>query len=315
MVEKMLPPRLLAWLKDQTEISALRIDPLQQEASTRRYYRVKMPKDTWILADGSGEPEAMVSFVRAAKVLHSLGWRVPVIYRQDLQAGFLLQEDLGQVLLEELLGGSSQQTFLNLALQDLGLLQQSAAHFPTMPLPEFNWVLYEGRITSAFTSVPSFLQIQPILKQLLAAVKAQPIVLCHRDFHSRNMLVLPTGKLAHIDFQMLCWGPMAYDVASLLYDAYVVLSEEVREIVLKDYYEALQKHSVLSANYAVFKMAVREAALLRHLRCIPLFKRLQENHPQGPYRRAYQTACQYVQVLLKDLTVYQELRWLLEAYS
>jgi len=232
-------------------LDGARVVPLTGDASDRRYFRVLLPDDgTQVLAVHPGSIEfKSMPFVRVAELLSLLPVPVPAILSYSDELGVIGLEDLGDVTLQAHLGAASpaehkglyrQAVSLIEALQRRGAAMASSDYPPygiAFDVPKLTWELdfftkhflegYRGLALSAAERTALAFEFSSIAEELAA----EPRVLCHRDYHSRN-LMLHEGSLYMIDFQDARMGPDTYDLVSLLRDSYVDLGEgEVDDLI------------------------------------------------------------------------------------
>ena len=224
--------------------SAVEVTPMSGDASTRRYFRLREGGRSHVLAlyPEPFDPDDL-SFVSVHGLLDSWGLPVPAIVERDGTRGILVLEDLGDLTLQEVLKDASPARWEDLyreALDHLALLQREAARGPqrapcfqiAFDIEKLSWELHyflkhfvEG-LRGADLSVEDRATVSEGFHGLAAEVASWPRVLCHRDFHSRN-LMLHRERLFWIDFQDARMGPATYDLASVLRDAYVDVPEEL----------------------------------------------------------------------------------------
>jgi N-acetylmuramate 1-kinase len=211
---------------------------LPGEASTRRYVRL-LRLHHYDLASAvamlfpRGTPPAEVQRVeRSTRLLHEAGVPVPAVYDSDPQRGWILQEDLGDVSLAAALqAGHAPEPLYEEAL---AILPRVAAlrQLDTSPRPPLDAERLQRElnlfVTSALELEPPGAGLMRDLQRLVEACGASPTVLCHRDYHARN-LMLHGGRLRVIDHQDALPGPCAYDAVSLAYDPYVELPDALRD--------------------------------------------------------------------------------------
>ena len=205
------------------------------DASFRRYFRLRDGSQHWIAVDAPPEKENARLFVALSTALREHGLPTPRVHAADFAAGFLLLEDFGDNLLLAQLTAANADQFYGKALALLAQWQAIARLPVTLPRYE------PARLQTEMELFPSWLlethlrrpfdadeqaQYQQLMRLLLANAEAQPVVLCHRDFHSRNLMwqtdaAGQDGRLAIIDFQDSVWGPVTYDLVSLLRDCYI----------------------------------------------------------------------------------------------
>lgn len=232
------------FLADRRGTPAAGVDvvPLSGDASTRRYFRLREGERTTVLAL---YPEPFVAegftFLSVHRLLDDFGLAVPEILGEDGPRGILLLEDLGDLTLQEVLRSASathREELYRQAVKGLVVLQREAARSPksaacfqiAFDLEKLNWELHyflkhflEG-FRKRDLSVEDRALLAEHFHRLAEEIASWPRVLCHRDFHSRN-LMLHRGSLFWIDFQDARMGPASYDLASLLRDSYVDLEE------------------------------------------------------------------------------------------
>jgi aminoglycoside/choline kinase family phosphotransferase len=221
-----------------------KVVPLTGDASDRRYFRVLLRDDSpQVLAVHPGPIEfAKLPFVNVAKLLSEMPVPVPRILGHSDELGIIALQDLGDVTLQAHLGAASpaqhaalyrQAVTLIDTLQRRGTELASAEYIPygiAFDVEKLTWELQF--FTKHFLEAYRGSRISTASRELLAAeyaaiaeeLAAEPRVLCHRDYHSRN-LMLHDGSLYIIDFQDARLGPDTYDLVSLLRDSYVDFTE------------------------------------------------------------------------------------------
>jgi aminoglycoside/choline kinase family phosphotransferase len=238
-----MDPRVAEYLSDRRRLGRVEVVALSGDASTRRYFRLLDGGRSEVLAlypepfDAAELPFVVVRDLMAE-------WRLPVprILDHDGLRGVLLLEDLGDLTLQEALGGAGERerlAFYQQAMAQVAQLQREAARsagtgpcfgiaFDTEKLEwELQYFLkhfVEGHRGIALDE-SARAELSAELHALAAEIASWPRVLCHRDYHSRNLMVQGTA-LYWIDFQDARMGPATYDLASLLRDAYVELPED-----------------------------------------------------------------------------------------
>jgi N-acetylmuramate 1-kinase len=226
------------------------IAALSGDASTRRYYRLTGGASSYVLAlyPESFDPDAQ-PFLKIASLLEGYGLPVPAVVDVDGGRGIVLQEDLGDCTLQHALTGCGEAGAAELyreAVDALVLLQREAARGPrsaecfriAFDIEKLSWELHyfqkhflEG-LRACDLSVEDRATLSEAFHGLSEQLASWPRVLCHRDYHSRN-LMQHRGSLYWIDFQDARMGPATYDLASLLRDAYVDVAEELHDELLE----------------------------------------------------------------------------------
>jgi aminoglycoside/choline kinase family phosphotransferase len=228
-----------------------RVMPLTGDASDRRYFRVLLTDDgTQVLAVHPGTIEfASMPFARVAQQLSLLPVPVPAILSYSNELGIIGLEDLGDVTLQAHLGTASPAEHKALYRQAVGLietLQRRGAEMASSDCPAYaiafdvdklTWELefFRKNFLEGYRGITLPAASRDALREEFASIvdelAAEPRVLCHRDYHSRN-LMLHQGSLYIIDFQDARMGPDTYDLVSLLRDSYVDLDEnEVDDLI------------------------------------------------------------------------------------
>lgn len=221
-----------------------RFATLAGDASTRRFHRLRLPNSaTRIVMDYGAAFEGETDDVRLARLFERASLPVARIFEILPEAGALVLEDLGDETLEVALGHASEgrrptredlyrsSVELSAAIATRGteaLAASDRARGPALDAERFllEMTFFLDHYMGSFlgrTVVPA--ELREAVEALAIVVAAHPRVLCHRDYHSRNLMVRPNGELAMVDIQDARWGPDTYDIASLLRDAYVDLTE------------------------------------------------------------------------------------------
>ena len=232
-------------------LDGARVVPLTGDASDRRYFRVLLPEDgTQVLAVHPGPIEfASMPFVRVAELLSLLPVPIPAILSYSDELGIISLEDLGDVTLQAHLGAASpaehkalyrQAVSLIEALQRRGAAMESRDYPPygvAFDVAKLTWELdfFAKHFLEGYRAIALSTAERHVLAAEFSAIveelAAEPRVLCHRDYHSRN-LMLHEGSLYIIDFQDARMGPDTYDLVSLLRDSYMDLGEgEVDDLI------------------------------------------------------------------------------------
>ncbi len=223
--------------------------PLSGDASTRRYYRLIGPEGTQILSLHLEPFDAPhLPFIVIRNLMAGWGIPVPRILTEDGPRGILVLEDLGDLTLQEALRGASarqREEFYRTAVDQIVTLQRQSSQAAQGPqraacfqvafdIEKLAWELHyflkhflEGH-RGANLSVEDRSVLAESFHRLSEEIASWPRVLCHRDYHSRNLMV-HGDRLVWIDFQDARMGPATYDLVSLLRDSYVDVEDEFAE--------------------------------------------------------------------------------------
>jgi aminoglycoside/choline kinase family phosphotransferase len=239
----LLDERISAYLAERGRLRDVQVAALSGDASTRRYFRLSDSHGTSILALYPEPFDAKeLSFVVVRDLFAAYALPVPRVLDHDGPRGILLLEDLGDLTLQEALREATPRAraaYYAEAVDQIAILQREAGR-GAMTAPCFGiafdpakleWELeyflkhfVEGHRARTL-EVAERAAILAEFQKLAIEIASWPRVLCHRDYHSRNLMV-KDGGLFWVDFQDARMGPATYDLASLLRDAYVDLSEE-----------------------------------------------------------------------------------------
>lgn len=285
------------------------------DASFRRYFRLLTEDASYIAVDAPPDKEDSAQFCKVAELFRQQGCKLPVIHAKDFDAGFMLLEDLGDRLLLSEINEANAQHFYQLSLNQLIKLQR--AHLKGNELPLYDHVklmeemsLFQIWFLKAYLEIPlSAYQSELIEKteHLIAeTVAQQQQVMVHRDFHSRNIMLLDDG-IAMIDFQDALIGPISYDAVSLLKDCYIEWPETRRKQWLKDYFDNLKKENVIQeTDFENFYQGFEWMGVQRHLKVLGIFARLSIRDGKQGYLKDLPLTFKYVEeVLQKTISLSQ----------
>ncbi|UJP05327.1 MAG: phosphotransferase [Nitrosomonas sp.] len=281
------------WIKQQFPEKLLTIQPASTDASFRRYFRITWADRTAIVMDAPPQHEDCAPFIRIAGILSDAGVHVPEILAKNLESGFLLLSDLGTTTYLQAL---NEQTDLANSLYaqaiDALIRMQSCTRAQELPLydealltRELNlfpdW--YLGKHMQANLSGKQLNVLHEVFALLLQNNLAQPKVLVHRDYHSRNLMVT-TPNPGIIDFQDAVLGPITYDLVSLLKDAYIHWEEErILDWVIRYWEKARKAGLPISTDFAEFYRDFEWMGVQRHLKVLGIFARLHYRDGKSMY--------------------------------
>ena len=223
---------LRRWVEEDLGFKCSRIEPASADASFRRYFRIAHAGETYVAMDAPPGKEDLGPFVRVAGLLADIGLNVPLILARNEADGLLLLTDLGsRPYLDLLLSDQDVERLYADALDALVTLQTRGARF-VADLPAYDAALLQREmdlLPEWFLARHLGLALGPAERALLAQVAdvlksvalEQPVTVVHRDFHSRNLMLVDSGNPGILDFQDAVAGPLTYDLVSLLKDCYV----------------------------------------------------------------------------------------------
>lgn len=285
MATPTLPAPVQIYL-DRTKQSSARVVPLTGDASDRRYFRVVPPGGRSFVLAVSATPfdYKALPFVNVAELFTAMGLPVPAILGEAADHGVLALDDLGDVTLQAHVGAAPAPAHAALYRQAVGFIEamqrrgrelQNSRFMPygiAFDVEKLTWEMdfFIKHFLEAYRGVafaPGDREaVRSELGDLVRTLANEPRVLCHRDYHSRN-LMLHEGQLWIIDFQDARMGPDTYDLASLLRDSYVDISEDDVDEMLA-YFLALAGRS---GEEHAFRRRFDEMALQRNLKALGTF--------------------------------------------
>ncbi len=261
------------------------------DASFRKYYRIKHNGDSYILMDAPPPHENAELFTYIASAFMQAGLNIPDIIESDLDNGFLLLSDFGDVqLLDELKLGNKK--VLKLALDELLLLQIQGGQ-NIFELPDFSIDIFEQEF-NLFTEwfIPKLIKTElsiqelDLLKELNITLTNNAItqkqVWVHKDFHSRNLMLI-NNRIGVIDFQDAVLGPVTYDLVSILKDCYIKYSDDEIERYLEKFYIQLVSHEIINCSFDDFERNFDYMGLQRHIKVAGIFSRLSIRDKKDSY--------------------------------
>ena len=282
---------LEAWLRAELRVSPSRVERASTDASFRRYFRVFAGEGTLIAMDAPPERENSRAFVHVAGLLREAGLNAPQILAQDLERGYLLVSDLGTV---PYLAALREESAAHLFGDATGALVKWQLATREGVLPDYDEVLlrreidlfpqwYLGRHLGVELSARQRAELEGVFAAVLAHNLAEARVFVHRDFMPRNLMVCDSNP-GVLDFQDAVRGPISYDVACLLRDAYVSWEEErVIDETVRYWEKARRARLPVPGDFAAFWRDVEWMGVQRHLKVAGIFARLHYRDGKAGY--------------------------------
>jgi aminoglycoside/choline kinase family phosphotransferase len=262
------------------------------DASFRRYLRVDtVHGGSRIVMDAPPDKENSEPFVRIAALMKAAGLHAPEVLNWQQAHGFMLLSDLGDATMMSAIDPERPQANHSLYMQavdtlvqwqlasrpgvlppyDAALLNRELSLFPDWYLAQHRAVQLQGAQREVFDKAFAL-----IVQRNLAA----PSVYVHRDFMPRNLMIpFESEQLGVLDFQDAVYGPISYDIASLMRDAFLTWDEDfVLDITIR-YWEKARKAGLMDfedwhSDFGAFYRAVEWMGLQRHLKVAGIFARL-----------------------------------------
>ena len=274
---------------------------LPGDASARRYFRIQDQNISHIVMDASQEKASCTPYVAVADALRNLGLQTPEILLKDLDKGYLVISDFGDDLyLKKLTSKNAQELYLR-ATQDL-LTLQKCEEVPGLQVTQFDAEvmtkelnLFREWFLEKYLKINLTSEDNKVLDQtfgfLAEQCAKQPYVFTHRDYHSANLLVLPNQRVGLLDFQDAFFGPITYDLVSLLRDCYVAWPEKQVLEWVKTFWEELKLRKISLPH---FEFWFDMMGVQRHLKALMTFSRKYSRDNNSNYLQHIPRTLKYV---------------------
>jgi len=263
------------------------------DASFRRYFRTQVLSSgcSLIAVDAPAEKEDSRPFVAISQAWLKGGIDVPEVIAVDLEEGFMLLSDLGDDVYLPQLSENADVLYPH-AIAALVRLQQCAMPKDyQLPIYDAEKLQQEMGLCSEWfltqllgleLGVKEKQCLNDVFGRLVGSAQAQPQVCVHRDYHSRNLMVLSNAQgkseVGVLDFQDAVIGPVTYDLVSLLRDCYISWPAEQEAKWIANYMRLASQQGVWQSvdepSYAQFKRWFEWMGLQRHIKCVGIFSRL-----------------------------------------
>ena len=313
------------WLHGLARSQGLAVNSVRiasADASFRRYLRVDSIQGSRIIMDAPPERENCAPFVQVAALMQQAGLHAPQVLAWDQRNGFMLLSDLGSQTMMQAIDPAQPQANLGLYLQavdallawqlasrpgvlppyDEALLRRELALFPDWYLAQHRGMTVDGEMLRTLDDAFSH-----IVRHNLA----WPSVYVHRDFMPRNLMVSegnPPG-LGVLDFQDAVYGPITYDIASLMRDAFLSWDEEFCLDITVRYWDKARRAGLpVGEDFGEFYRGVEWMGLQRHLKVAGIFARLTLRDGKPQYLADTPRFIQYIRATASR---YRELKPLL----
>ncbi len=281
----------LAWARHALADPAAALQRASTDAGFRSYWRTTTPAgDSRIVMDSPPDKEDVRPWLAMRDLLAGAGVRVPGVLARDVDAGFLLLEDLGVDTCLQVITDANADAMFDAALAQLIKLQ---AIPPPASLPCYDaamlmrelhlfdeWFL--GRHLGLSLDAGQVATLERAYRSLVDAALAQPQVLVHRDFMPRNLMPV-AGGVAVLDFQDAVRGPIAYDPISLFKDAFVSWPQTRIDTWLDRYHARALDAGLPVPGRERFGRDADWIGMQRHLKVIGIFARLKHRDDKPKY--------------------------------
>lgn len=292
------------WLNQTIGTNQFTLKAASEDASFRSYYRLKVTDNissqincqnndrSFIVMDAPPEQEDCGPFIHVQKLLIDNQINVPKIYAFNPDHGFMLLSDFGTTLLLDELNESSANQLYGRAIDELIAIQ---AVNDNGSLPNYDATLlssemdlftdwFVGKHLAYELSQQQLKTLELTHTLLIENATAQPQVLVHRDYHSRNIMLIE-DKPGIIDFQDAVRGPISYDLASLLKDCYISWPSDSVDLWVRYFLNQQNQNNQTNYSFDQFIRWFDLTAAQRHMKAIGIFCRL--NYRDGKKQYLY----------------------------
>ena len=323
--------QLTSWLDTLGLVELGSRRPASSDASFRRYFRYDVIAGmqnkvgpTLIAMDAPPERENVPAFIHVAGLLQAAGVNVPAIVARDVPNGFLLLSDLGTTTYLARLNADNAPFMYSDAVDSLIKFQLTS---DAGVLPEFDraFVLREMNLFPEWfiskhlgvaMTAEQQKQLDAVFEAITANVLAQQQVFMHRDYHSRNLMWMEQDNPGVLDFQDAVYGPVTYDLGSLLRDAYIQWDEEMVLDWVVRYWQSAKKVGLpVNPDIDSFYRDFEFMALQRHLKILGIFCRLHYRDGKSIYMGDLPTVLDYVRKTANRYGALKPLIRLLDAFE
>ncbi len=310
--------KIRAWLESRRPGRSFELAPASADASFRRYFRATFADgSTEVVMDAPPSHEDCRPWLHVQALFHNAGVHVPEVLASDPEQGFLLLSDLGSTTylaafdadntiplyhdaIESLVRIQAASRPGELAPYDRALLQRELDLFP-------DW--YIAKHLKIELSDAQRQALAEAFDKILAVNLAEPQVYVHRDYHSRNLMVVDGRNPGIIDFQDAVYGPMSYDLVSLFKDAYVEWPEDLVLDWVARYWEKARKAGLpVRADFGDFYRDYEWMGVQRHVKVLGIFARLYHRDGKDGYLKDMPLVAKYLRAACER---YRELAGLL----
>ncbi|MCK9381194.1 MAG: phosphotransferase [Sulfuritalea sp.] len=317
--------QIRTWLAGLLPDRSFTLAPASADASFRRYFRATLEDGTTrIIMDAPPANEDCRPWLRVQQLFQAAGTHVPEVLAQDLERGFLLLSDLGNTTYLQALDADNAAPLYADAIAALVKIQQASR--PGL-LPDYDqallrreldlfpqWFLAEHHQMVLTQSERQ--SLETVFERILAVNLAEPKVFVHRDYHSRNLMHIAQPGAANpgiVDFQDAVYGPISYDMVSLLKDAYIEWEEDLALDWLIRYWELARKTGLpVAADFGEFFRDYEWMGVQRHVKVLGIFARLYHRDGKEAYLKDLPLVARYLRKTCERYSELSPLRKILD---
>lgn len=304
-MNKKLILELTSWAKNFYPDDFI-IEEASVDASFRSYYRIKSDSDSKIIMNAPPSKEPLNDFIAITNKLGTAGINVPKIYEIDSKKGYILMSDFGN---NKYLDALNKDTVYCLYTDAIDVIYAMQTNTDITDLMIFNqaeqlkeielfndWFIHKHLNKKNNAEEEEF--FNECIIDLCSSISKIPCKFMHRDFHSRNLMVLEEVNPGVLDYQDALIGPITYDLVSLLKDCYIKWDDETIYKMTKSFYQKIK--SSVAFTYDEFEYWFDITGVQRHLKAIGIFSRLNYRDGKSAYMKDIPRTYSYIQdVLIK----------------
>ena len=302
------------WLSESIK-GSFNIERASSDASFRTYYRVTHNKGTDIVMHAPPSKESLTDVIKINSKLESANITVPKIKKVNEDIGLILMSDFGKKVY---LNSLNDETVFCLYTDAIDVIHNMQDNITTSDLSYFDiqeqknendlfidWYLkhHIGYDDEELNNMG----IEKVLSNLLVKIDEIPKKFIHRDYHSRNLMLLEKGNPGVLDYQDAMIGPITYDLVSLLKDCYIKWDNELIKKMSKTFFQRACQNS----SFDVFSYWFDITGLQRHLKAIGIFSRLNYRDNKPGYMNDIPRTLNYVRETVGKYDELKEIKLIL----
>ena len=303
------------WLNEIIK-GSFHIELASSDASFRTYYRINYNEGTDIVMHAPPDKESLTDVIKINTKLEDANITVPKIKKVNEDLGLILMSDFGKkVYLDNL----NNETVFCLYTDAIDVIHNMQNNISTSDLECFDIHAQKDEVN---LFIDWFLKkhigyddkklgdigIEETLTDLLEKIDEIPKKFIHRDYHSRNLMLLEKGNPGVLDYQDAMTGPITYDLVSLLKDCYIKWDDELIKKMSKTYFQRADSKT----SFDVFNYWFDISGLQRHLKAIGIFSRLNYRDNKPAYMNDIPRTLSYIRETVGKYDELKEIKLVLD---